>query len=110
MKSNVSLLTNSCHAKFYITVCVSLISQGRYDLNMPDLSCDSCQASWTAGVDDLIRSNYWPATLKFSTIYATDVFFSFENIKMASPGLSCQAFLKMLDQRTFHFGRVSILA
>lgn len=108
MKSNVCPLTNLCHAKFNITVGVSLIFLGRYDLSMPDLSCESCQASWTAGVDDLIGSNYWPATLQFSTVYATDIFFSFEKIKMASPGLSCQAFLKMLDHRTVHFGRVSI--
>ena len=87
---------------------VSSIFLGRYDLNMPDLRCESCQASWTAGVDDLIQRKYWPATLQFATVYATDVFFSFEKLKMASPGLSCQAFLKMLDERTIYYGRVSI--
>lgn len=78
---------------------------GRYDLSMPELSCEACQATWAAGVVDLNRSDYWPATLHFSTIYATDVFFSFEEMKMAAPGLSCQAFLRMLDQRTVRFGR-----
>ncbi len=29
-------------------------------------------------------------------------------MKMAAPGLSCQAFVRMLDQRTVRFGRVSI--
>lgn len=76
---------------------------------MPELRCETCESSWTAGVDDLNLSDYWPATLHFSTLYATDVFFIFEEMKMASPGLSCKAFLKMLDQRTLHFGRVSIL-
>ncbi|XP_073672422.1 uncharacterized protein [Paramisgurnus dabryanus] len=78
---------------------------GRHDLNMPELSCEACQAKWVAGVADLIRSGYWPATLHFATIYATDVFISFEDMKMAAPGLSCQAFLRMLDKRTEHFGR-----
>ncbi|KAL0148625.1 hypothetical protein M9458_056065 [Cirrhinus mrigala] len=78
---------------------------GRYDLSMPELSCEACQATWAAGVVDLNRSDYWPATLQFSTMYATDVFFSFEEMKMAAPGLSCQAFLRMLDQRTVRFGR-----
>ena len=55
---------------------------------MPELACEACKATWTAGVEDLLRSDYWPATLHFATIYATDVFFSFEEIKMAAPGLS----------------------
>ncbi|RXN30287.1 ATP-binding cassette sub-family D member 3 [Labeo rohita] len=86
------------------TVAVITIN-GRYDLSMPELSCEACQATWAAGVVDLNRSDYWPATLQFSTMYATDVFFSFEEMKMAAPGLSCQAFLRMLDQRTVRFGR-----
>ncbi len=81
---------------------VLLIFPGRNDLSMPELSCEA------AGVVDLNRSDYWPATLHFATIYATDVFFSFEEMKMAAPGLSCQAFVRMLDQRTVRFGRVSI--
>lgn len=59
-------------------------------------------------MDDLIRNDYWPATSHFSTVYATDVLFSFEELKMAAPGLSSQAFLRMLDKRTVRFGRVSI--
>ncbi|CAM4703719.1 unnamed protein product [Leuciscus chuanchicus] len=78
---------------------------GRHDLSMPELVCEACQATWTAGVADLNRSDYWPATLQFATVYATDVFFSFEEMKMAAPGLSCQAFLRMLNQRTVRFGR-----
>ncbi|XP_033984221.1 uncharacterized protein LOC117480849 [Trematomus bernacchii] len=72
---------------------------------MPELACEACAATWTTGVDDLLRSDYWPATLHFATIYATDVFFSFEEMKMAAPGLSFQAYLRMLDQRTLRFGR-----
>ncbi|GAA6096745.1 uncharacterized protein LOC113098339 [Tachysurus ichikawai] len=74
----------------------------QYDLSMPELSCEACQATWAAGVVELNRSDYWPATLY--AIYATDVFFSFEEMKMAAPGLSCQAFSRMLDQRTVRFG------
>ena len=96
------------HCHNCITVRVSLIFVGRYDLRMPELSCTECKATWTAEVDDLIRRNYWPATLQFATVYATDVFISYEQMKMGSPGLSCQAFLRMLDHRTVHFGRVSI--
>ncbi|XP_067222561.1 uncharacterized protein [Chanodichthys erythropterus] len=78
---------------------------GRYDLSMPELFCEACQATWTAVVADLNGSDYWPATLQFATMYATDIFFSFEEMKMVAPGLSCQAFLRMLDQRTVRFGR-----
>ncbi|MEQ2167018.1 hypothetical protein GOODEAATRI_034521, partial [Goodea atripinnis] len=77
---------------------------GRYDLRMPELVCEACDATWTSGVHDVNLSDYWPATLHFSTLYGTDVFFTFEEMKMAAPGLSCQAFLKMLDQRTVRFG------
>ena len=95
-------------AKFYITVDVFFIFLGRYDLSMPELGCDVCQATWSAGLDDLIKNDYWPATLHFATIYSTDIFYSFEEMKMAAPGLSCQAYLRMLDRRTVQFGHVSI--
>ncbi|KAK2836800.1 hypothetical protein Q7C36_014669 [Tachysurus vachellii] len=54
------------------TVAV-ITMNGRYDLNMPELSCEACQATWAAGVVELNRSDYWPATLNFATVYATDV-------------------------------------
>lgn len=75
---------------------------------MPELTCEGCQARWTAGLDDLINSGYWPATLHFSTIYETDLFYTFEDMKMASPGMSFQAYVRMLEKRTVRFGRVSI--
>lgn len=78
---------------------------GRYDLYMPEMKCEACKATWSAGIEDLVRNDYWPATLHFSTLYSTDVFHSYEELKMAAPGLSCQAFLRMLDQRTVRFGR-----
>ena len=85
-----------------------LLFPGRYDLRLPQTRCKACEATWSPGVDDLIRNDYWPATSHHSTVYATDVLFSFEELKMAAPGLSSQAFLRMLDQRTVRFGRVSI--
>lgn len=75
---------------------------------MPELRCEACQDTWAAGVVELNQNDYWPATLHFSTIYATYVFFLFREMKMAAPGLSCQAFLRMLDQRTVRFVHVSI--
>ena len=92
----------------YITVDVFFLFVGRYDLSMPEMACDSCQANWSAGLEDLIKNEYWPATIHFATLYSIDIFYSFEELKMAAPGLSCQAFLRMLDQRTVRFGRVSI--
>ncbi|CAL8269727.1 unnamed protein product [Arctogadus glacialis] len=53
---------------------------GRYDLSMPEMKCKACKATWSAGVDDLVRNDYWPATLTlhFSTVYSTDVVHSCE--------------------------------
>lgn len=65
-----------------------LFFKGRYDLSMPFLYCEMCKNTWSPGEDDLIGGNYWPATLQFSTVYATDIFISFKEMKMASPGLS----------------------
>ncbi|XP_051236827.1 uncharacterized protein LOC127352456 isoform X2 [Dicentrarchus labrax] len=85
---------------------VALVTiNGRYDLNMPELTCEGCQATWTAGLDDLIKTGYWPATLHFVTIYETDLFYTFEDMKMESPGMSFQAYLRMLEKRTARFGR-----
>ncbi|XP_058617795.1 uncharacterized protein LOC131531206 isoform X1 [Onychostoma macrolepis] len=80
--------------------------QGRYDLRLPQIRCKACEATWSPGVDDLIHNDYSPATSHHSTVYATDVLFSFEELKMAAPGMSSQAFLRILDQRTVRFGRV----
>ncbi|XDV13820.1 hypothetical protein PO909_002147 [Leuciscus waleckii] len=84
---------------------VVVTMNGRYDLRLPQIICKACEATWSPGVDDLIRNDYWPATSHYSTVYATDVLFSFEELKMAAPGMSSQAFLRMLDQRTVRFGR-----
>ncbi|KAF3837679.1 hypothetical protein F7725_009447 [Dissostichus mawsoni] len=70
--STVSLRVNPGKVVAVVTI------NGRHDLSMPELSCHTCDATWAAGLDDLIQSGYWPATLHFSTIYETDVFYSFE--------------------------------
>ncbi|XP_066504235.1 uncharacterized protein [Hoplias malabaricus] len=54
---------------------------------------------------DLQRSGYWPGSMSFCTVFSTDVFLSFREMKLAAPGLSTQAFVKMLQQRTARFGR-----
>ncbi|KAI4829812.1 hypothetical protein KUCAC02_001477, partial [Chaenocephalus aceratus] len=64
-------------------VVAVVTTNGRHDLSMPELSCHTCDATRAAGLDDLIQSGYWPATLHFSTMYETDVFYSFEEMKMA---------------------------
>ncbi|XP_055014037.1 uncharacterized protein LOC129410316 isoform X2 [Boleophthalmus pectinirostris] len=79
---------------------------GRHDLSIPELVCDSCCTTWSAGIDTILASDFWPATLNFATLFATDVFATYEDMKMAAPGLSCQAFLRMLDLRTVRFGRM----
>jgi len=57
----------------------------------------------------LQRSGYWPGNIPASLLFTTDVLVSFQEMKMASPGMSFQAFVKMLDGKTILFGRVSIL-
>ncbi|XP_030264658.1 uncharacterized protein LOC115576279 [Sparus aurata] len=83
---------------------VVVTMNGRYDLKLPEIRCKACEASWSPGLDDIISNDYWPATSHLSTVYALDILFSFEEVKMAAPGMSSQAFLRMLDRRTVHFG------
>ncbi|XP_041929083.1 uncharacterized protein LOC121693604 [Alosa sapidissima] len=78
---------------------------GRHQLALPSLRCATCQATWNAGLPDLVASGYWPATPNFETIYSTDLFRSHSKIKLRAPGLSRQAFLGMLEDRTVAFGR-----
>ncbi|XP_073336123.1 uncharacterized protein [Pagrus major] len=80
---------------------VVVTMNGRYDLKLPEIRCE---ASWSPGLDDIISNDYWPATSHFLTVYALDILFSFEEVKMAAPGISSQAFLRMLDRRTVRFG------
>lgn len=54
------------------------------------------------------KSGYWPATVNFCTIYDEEVFVSFEDLKMAAPGLSRFAFIRMLDMKTVHYGRTQL--
>ncbi|XP_077093869.1 uncharacterized protein LOC143745625 [Siphateles boraxobius] len=83
---------------------VVVTMNGQYDLRLPQIRCKACKATWSPGVDDLIRNDYWSATSHYSTVYVTDILFSFEELKMPAPGMSSQAFLRMLDQRTVGFG------
>ncbi|KAI9516469.1 hypothetical protein NQZ68_015971 [Dissostichus eleginoides] len=84
-----------------IFVCIN----GRYDLHLPKRVCNTCHYEWTLDRGDLIRSGYWPASVNGDTLYSTDVFKSFEDLKTVAPGLSRQAFLQMLERRTQHYGR-----
>ncbi len=45
----------------------------------------------------------------FLTNFVTDLFTSFERFKVTAPGLSRQAFVKMLEHRSRTFGRVRML-
>ncbi|XP_025761620.1 uncharacterized protein LOC109201389 [Oreochromis niloticus] len=60
---------------------------------------------WSPSVKDILGSGYWPGTLNFCTLFSVDFFQSFYDIKKAAPGMSLKAFVKMLDERTAHFGR-----
>lgn len=85
----------------------SNLFSGRYDMYLPVMNCRTCLASWTPEVGDLLCSGYWPGTVGFQTIYQLDLFTSFEDLKINAPGLSRQAFVKMLEQRSQQFGRVT---
>ncbi|XP_025761235.1 uncharacterized protein LOC102080048 isoform X2 [Oreochromis niloticus] len=78
---------------------------GCYNLALPVVSCTSCDLMWSPSVKDILGSGYWPGTLNFCTLFSMDVFQSFYDIKKAAPGMSLKAFVKMLDERTAHFGR-----
>ncbi|XP_059378247.1 uncharacterized protein LOC132114148 [Carassius carassius] len=85
-----------------VLICIN----GCYDVFLPVMNCRACLASWTPEVVDLLFSGYWPGTGEFQTIYKVDLFTSFEDLKITAPGLSRQAFVKMLQQRSQQFGRV----
>ncbi|MEQ2177023.1 hypothetical protein GOODEAATRI_034268, partial [Goodea atripinnis] len=53
----------------------------------------------------MVESCYWPATVHFETFYAVDLFITYEDLKITAPGMSRQAFMGMLEQRTKLFGR-----
>eukprot|EP00063_Salmo_salar_P096381 XP_014071216.1 PREDICTED: uncharacterized protein LOC106613464 [Salmo salar] len=78
---------------------------GCYKLSLPDLNCSGCLRHWRVGLDKLVKSGYWPATMTYQTIFTVDLFKSFEDIKVLAPRCSRHAFVGMLDERTKHFGR-----
>ncbi|XP_025764138.1 uncharacterized protein LOC109202639 isoform X1 [Oreochromis niloticus] len=85
---------------------VALVTiNGRYNLALPVVSCTSCDLMWSPSVKDILGSGYWPGTLNFCTLFSMGVFQSFYDIKKTAPGMSLKAFVKMLDERTAHFGR-----
>ncbi len=57
----------------------------------------------------LSKVGYWPGSISFQTVYQIDLFTSFEQFKVTAPGLSRQAFVKMLEHRSRTFGRVRML-
>ncbi|KAI7811791.1 hypothetical protein IRJ41_018890, partial [Triplophysa rosa] len=80
--------------------------KGRYELSLPHLHCEKCRETWVPGVLEMQKSGYWPATMNFCTIYDEEVFMSFKDLKMAASGLSRLAFIRMLDMKTVHYGRI----
>ncbi|KAK5895521.1 hypothetical protein CgunFtcFv8_009208 [Champsocephalus gunnari] len=77
---------------------------GRYNLFLPQINC-TCRKTWSIGMGDLVESGYWPATVNFETLYAVDLFTTYEDLKITAPGMSQQAFVSMLEHRTKLFGR-----
>ncbi|XP_067301005.1 uncharacterized protein [Pseudorasbora parva] len=89
---------------------ITLINmKGRYELSLPHLHCPICRETWIPGVVEMQNSGYWPATMNACTIYDEEVFMSFEDLKMAAPGMSRLAFLRMLNMKTEHYGRTGTL-
>ncbi|XP_073717457.1 uncharacterized protein [Misgurnus anguillicaudatus] len=86
------------------TVLVTI--NGPYNLCLPSVCCPLCSTKWTPGIGDLLKFRYWPATTSCQMLFKFDVFTSFEQMKLASPSLSQQAFLKMLEHRSLSTGRM----
>ncbi|XP_056441143.1 uncharacterized protein LOC130378391 isoform X2 [Gadus chalcogrammus] len=83
---------------------------GRYDLSVPLLTCESCKCKWTPQIKDLILNGYWPGTIDFQTVFAIEVFSSFEDLKICAPGLSRHAFVRLLESRSVRAGRVGTVS
>ncbi|KAK7173361.1 hypothetical protein R3I93_003245 [Phoxinus phoxinus] len=86
------------------TVLVTI--NGPYNLCLPCISCPLCSSKWTPGISDLLEYRYWPATTSCQMLFKFDLFTSFEQMKLASPALSQQAFLRMLEHRSLCTGRM----
>ena len=82
------------------------VSTGRYDLSVPLLTCESYKCKWTPQIKDFILNGYWPGTIDFQTVFAIEVFSSFEDLKICAPGLSRHAFVQLLESRSVRAGRV----
>ncbi|XP_056152665.1 uncharacterized protein LOC130127113 [Lampris incognitus] len=78
---------------------------GQFDLHMPVHVCNICLQRWTPDLKDLIKSGYWPASSHSQTLYPIDLFHSFQDLKVISPGFSRQAFAKLLEHRTWRARR-----
>ena len=83
-----------------------VLFSGPYNLCLPVVCCPVCEYKWTPGISDLLGCRYWPATTSCQLLFKFDVFTSFEEMKLASPALSQQAFLRMLEHRSLSTGRV----
>ncbi|KAK0133033.1 hypothetical protein N1851_031611 [Merluccius polli] len=83
-----------------------VLFSGPYNLCLPVVCCPVCEYKWTPGINDLLGCKYWPATTSCQLLFKFDVFTSFEEMKLASPALSQQAFLRMLEHRSLSTGRM----
>ncbi|KAL2091473.1 hypothetical protein ACEWY4_013736 [Coilia grayii] len=83
---------------------------GKYHLSLPSLQCNICHVTWNPGLSHLVASGYWPATPKHETVFEIGLFSSYGKLKLRAPGLSRQAFLGMLEDRTLAFGRTGSIS
>ncbi|XP_058644835.1 uncharacterized protein LOC131548005 [Onychostoma macrolepis] len=61
--------------------------QGLYNLTLPSLECSCCGKTWTVELSNLLMSGYWPASIHFDTVYEAELFRSFLDLKLFTPGL-----------------------
>ncbi|XP_062376140.1 uncharacterized protein LOC134064287 isoform X2 [Sardina pilchardus] len=107
---SIPKLCGCCPSALSMTAAKGVIlvgMNGRYNLSIPTITCGLCQKSWTAGLEDLVRCGYWPATVNHHTLYQVNMLTAFQQLKLLAPGLSRQAYLGMLEERSRACGRSS---
>ena len=80
---------------------------GRFDVNSPSFVCNSCSCMSSLTLEDVLENGYWPASPNnLTTLFAQNLFLTWDIFQKRMPGCSETSFVKSLEDVSLAKGKV----
>ena len=97
----------STNNKILFFTCLLYVFLGRFDVNSSALMCTNCSHICTLALEDVLHNRYWPASpSSLTTLFAQDLFLTWDTFEKRMPGCSETSFVRSLEDVSLAKGRV----